>query len=90
MGRHHFWFTVVPLTQNEPGTDLWAMEREYVSITPLRLDLTDHDSLGTLRDALPLVAAEAHQEPGPRIADVPEDDEPAAQAPSDANEARVG
>jgi 5'-nucleotidase len=90
MGRHHFWFTVVPLTQNEPGTDLWAMEREYVSITPLRLDLTDHDSLGTLRDALPLDAAEAHQEAAPRIADVPEDDEPVAQAPSGTDEARVG
>lgn len=45
MGRRHFWFTVVPLEEHQPGTDLWAMERDYVSITPLRLDLTDQAAL---------------------------------------------
>jgi 5'-nucleotidase len=54
MGRHHFWFTVVPLDESEPGTDLWAMERRHVSITPLRLDLTDHSALAEMRDRLPL------------------------------------
>jgi len=90
MGRHHFWFTVVPLTENEPGTDLWAVEREYVSITPLRLDLTDHASLERLRTELPLDAAHADQEPAPRIADVPEDDEAAGQTRPDGAGARVG
>lgn len=42
MGRHHYWFTVFPLEQHEPGTDLWAIAQGFVSITPLRLDLTDH------------------------------------------------
>jgi 5'-nucleotidase len=45
MGRRHFWFTVVPLAEHEQGTDLWAMEHGYVSMTPLRLDLTDHEAV---------------------------------------------
>jgi 5'-nucleotidase len=45
MGRTMYWFTVVPLEETEEGTDRWAVEHGKVSITPLRLDLTDHDSL---------------------------------------------
>jgi 5'-nucleotidase len=45
MGREHFWFTVEPLTRHAEGTDLWAIAQEYVSLTPLRLDLTDHQEL---------------------------------------------
>ena len=41
MGRPHFWYTVVPIEEAEEGTDRWAMSRGYVSVTPLRLDLTD-------------------------------------------------
>jgi 5'-nucleotidase len=54
MGRTHFWFTVVPIEQTEPGTDLWAMERGYISITPLSVDLTDVGELERLRQRLPL------------------------------------
>jgi 5'-nucleotidase len=56
MGRKHFWFTVAPIEQTEPGTDLWAMERGYVSMTPLSLDLTDLDRLTRLTAAQPLDA----------------------------------
>jgi 5'-nucleotidase len=45
MGRQHYWFTVIPLERHAEGTDLWAVEQGYVSLTPLRLDLTDHDEL---------------------------------------------
>lgn len=45
MGRNHFWFTVVPLEPAEEGTDRWAVENNYVSITPLRLDLTNEAEL---------------------------------------------
>ena len=45
MGRKHYWFTVTPLEPAEEGTDRWAMEMNYVSITPLRLDLTNEDLL---------------------------------------------
>lgn len=45
MGRKHYWFTVVPLEAAEEGTDRWAVEQGYVSITPLRLDLTNETEL---------------------------------------------
>jgi 5'-nucleotidase len=56
MGRKHFWFTVAPIEQIEPGTDLWAMERGHISITPLSLDLTDLAGLARLSAALRLDA----------------------------------
>jgi 5'-nucleotidase len=45
MGREVFWFTVTKLEGADEGTDLWAMEQGYVSMTPLRLDLTNHAAL---------------------------------------------
>lgn len=45
MGRKHYWFTVTPLDSAEEGTDRWAVEHDLVSITPLRLDLTDESML---------------------------------------------
>ena len=49
MGRTHYWFTVVPVDATEEGTDRWAIEQGYVSLTPLRLDLTDHEELERVR-----------------------------------------
>lgn len=40
MGRKHYWITVAPLEPADEGTDRWAVENHYTSITPLRLDLT--------------------------------------------------
>jgi 5'-nucleotidase len=54
MGRGHFWFTVVPMEPAEEGTDRWAIEHGYVSMTPLRLDLTDHHELAAVRERRPL------------------------------------
>jgi 5'/3'-nucleotidase len=45
MGRELFWFTVEPIEQRSEGTDLWAIQQGYVSLTPLRLDLTDREEL---------------------------------------------
>ncbi len=45
MGRPIFWFTVAPLEPADEGTDRWAIEHNWVSITPLRLDLTDEKDL---------------------------------------------
>jgi 5'-nucleotidase len=45
MGRKHYWFTVVPLEPADEGTDRWAVENGDVSITPLRLDLTNEFEL---------------------------------------------
>jgi 5'-nucleotidase len=44
-GRQHFWFTVIPIEGTDEGTDRWAVEQGYVSITPLRLDLTNEKEL---------------------------------------------
>ncbi len=45
MGRTHYWFGEEPREQVESGTDRWAIEHGYVSLTPLRLDLTDDQGL---------------------------------------------
>lgn len=53
MGRRHYWFTVRPVEEVEEGTDRWAMREGHVSITPLRLDLTDHEALAAAAAARP-------------------------------------
>lgn len=50
MGRKHYWFTVTPLEPAEEGTDRWAVENNYVSITPLRLDLTEELELRKIQE----------------------------------------
>jgi 5'-nucleotidase len=54
LGRPHFWFSVRPLEPAEEGTDRWAVEQGYVSLTPLRLDLTNEAELKRARTELPL------------------------------------
>lgn len=54
MGRKHYWFTVTPLEPAEEGTDRWAVENGFVSITPLRLDLTNEDELKAHQQQQPL------------------------------------
>lgn len=45
LGRKHYWFTVKPLEPADEGTDRWAVENNLVSITPLRIDLTNEEEL---------------------------------------------
>lgn len=45
MGRLHYWFTVIPIEPEEKGSDRWAVKHEKISITPMRLDLTDTEYL---------------------------------------------
>jgi 5'-nucleotidase len=54
MGRPIFWYTVSPQEGAEEGTDLWAIENGFVSVTPLRLDLTDHEQLDRARAEHPV------------------------------------
>ena len=44
-GRAVYWLAVTQLREHKPDTDLWAFERGYITITPLRLDLTSHSAL---------------------------------------------
>jgi 5'-nucleotidase len=60
MGRPIYWFTVTPLEGAEEGTDRWAVEHNWVSVTPLRLDLTAEKDLArvlSLPETPPLTAA---------------------------------
>lgn len=54
MGRKHYWFTVTPIEETEEGSDRWAVERGLVSITPLRLDLTNEHELAEAQTRHPL------------------------------------
>jgi 5'-nucleotidase len=49
MGRMHYWYTVVPVEGTEEDSDRRAIEEGYVSMTPLRLDLADHEELEKMR-----------------------------------------
>ena len=49
MGRQHYWLSVRRVEEVEEGTDRWAMRNNLVSITPLRLDLTDDRRLEDVR-----------------------------------------
>lgn len=51
-GHMRYWVTFVPVEQIEEGTDRWAMQRNHVSMTPLRLDLTDEAQLEQTRTKL--------------------------------------
>ena len=47
-GRPIYWIVAKPLEDLEEDTDRYAVQRGYISITPLRLDLTDHAALAKL------------------------------------------
>jgi 5'-nucleotidase len=49
MGRQHFWFVVKPMEAPDAESDRWAVEHGYVSMTPLRLDLTNEEELARAR-----------------------------------------
>jgi 5'-nucleotidase len=53
-GRRVYWLTVRPIDHLEPGTDRWAVRHGLVSITPLRLDLTDDEALEAAKARHPL------------------------------------
>ena len=54
MGRELYWFTVTPLEGAEEGTDRWAVEQGWISMTPISLDLTDKQQLEDARARRPL------------------------------------
>jgi 5'-nucleotidase len=48
-GHEHFWFLTRPIEEVEEDTDRWAVEKGFVSMTPLRLELTDEHALEQAR-----------------------------------------
>jgi 5'-nucleotidase len=82
-GRRLFWFTVTPTEGADEGTDRWAIEQSWISLTPLRLDLTDGHSLEEVRARRPLdetlAAVVSPGKSSPQAAQsVREDESPAA------------
>ncbi len=52
-GRTIYWIGPAGDGQDAgPGTDFEAIEQGYVSVTPLKVDLTRHDAVGPLQDWL--------------------------------------
>jgi 5'-nucleotidase len=74
-GRVHFWFTAVPLEGVEEGTDRWAFSENYVSVTPLRLDLTDERALTQAQKSLPFDDSQIPRVAHPTSANVTEVDD---------------
>jgi len=50
-GRRHYWFSAIPLTNPDHDSDRWAVEHHFVSLTPIRLSLTDEEWLNRLSKA---------------------------------------
>jgi 5'-nucleotidase len=95
LGRELFWFTVTPIEGAEEGTDRWAVEQGWISLTPLRLDLTDDRLLEDVRLRHPLdegvAAAVSSPTSSPEAAQsVREDEAATAIAQSHAEPADAG
>jgi 5'-nucleotidase len=49
-GRPYYWIGGDPPSGViEAGTDFWALDQGYISVTPLQLDLTDYQALDHLK-----------------------------------------
>jgi 5'-nucleotidase len=57
MGRKLFWLSVRPIEEVDEGTDRWAVRHGLVSLTPLRVDLTDAEALEAAMKRHPLSEA---------------------------------
>jgi 5'-nucleotidase len=50
-GKPYYWIGGPPPTGiSEEGSDFWAVTQGYVSVTPIQLDLTDHDMIGRVKE----------------------------------------
>lgn len=49
MGRKHYWFSAVPLTEPDENSDRWAVDHDLVALTPIRLTLTDDERLNEMQ-----------------------------------------
>ncbi|MBI2122593.1 MAG: 5'/3'-nucleotidase SurE [Armatimonadetes bacterium] len=48
-GRAYYWLTGEPAPQQDvEGTDSWALAQGYISVTPIRLNMTDPEALARL------------------------------------------
>ncbi len=95
LGRELFWFGVTPIEGAEKGTDRWAVEQRWISLTPLRLDLTDEALLSEVQAQWPLDERKANDlssgVSSPEAAQsIREDEAPASAVGTVATELTVG
>lgn len=57
LGRDVYWFSVTPVDAADPETDRWAVEQQWISLTPLQIDPTDEDLLADVLTRHPLDSA---------------------------------
>jgi 5'-nucleotidase len=50
-GRQLYWFAATPLTNPDEKSDRWAVDNGLVSLTPIRLSLTDDEWLAKLTES---------------------------------------
>jgi 5'-nucleotidase len=50
-GRPIYWLTVTQIEEHSDGTDLWAFQRGYITITPLTIDITAGSALSDMPDS---------------------------------------
>jgi 5'-nucleotidase len=50
-GRQLYWFAATPLTNPDENSDRWAVDNNLVSLTPIRLSLTDDEWLAKLSES---------------------------------------
>ncbi|MBN1382660.1 MAG: 5'/3'-nucleotidase SurE [Deltaproteobacteria bacterium] len=56
-GRYIFRVSKSITPEMLEGTDIWALESGYVSVTPLHIDVTHHDLIPRLQDGMGMVEA---------------------------------
>ncbi|MGB9683136.1 MAG: 5'/3'-nucleotidase SurE [bacterium] len=44
-GEPYYWVDAVPVSNYEPGSDVGAIKEGYISITPIKIDMTDYNHL---------------------------------------------
>lgn len=51
-GGHYYWLSGENVNDepDDDSTDLWALEHDYIAITPIKIDATDHDFADKLND----------------------------------------
>lgn len=50
-GRDYYWITgVFSNPDHREGTDTWAMDKNFISVVPMKFDLTAHEAISVIND----------------------------------------
>lgn len=64
-GNKYYWLSYQRrVSEKVPGTDLYSVEANRISVTPMRLDLTDHDLAAKLAERLGVDGSSAKRSAG--------------------------